>query len=268
MSETNKDERYSTRGTLLKRIQENENDQAAWTEFHEFYFGIVKYWAMKRGFTSEEAEDIYQLVMIRMIKSIKKYDPATKPFRSYLYTFTDRVCKTEYARKMKHQHIELDLNRHDFHSDGEKQEMEEAWIRQVVLTALRATYKRVGDVKYKSFCMRTLDNMAAAEVAKKLGIDRVDTIHMHQTSFRKMLKEEFFRVLEESDEANEYTLRTVDPLLDDALKELVTDKSEYRNTIINPDFPPSELVDRLAFVKGIQKKAETPSDDGGYVFVT
>lgn len=74
-----------TRATLLSRVRD-PSDERAWREFDERYRELILRYGRRRGLQPANAEDVRQLVMLGLSKSLRsfKYDPARGRFRDYL----------------------------------------------------------------------------------------------------------------------------------------------------------------------------------------
>lgn len=76
----------ATRPSLISRIRDPSN-HAAWVEFESGYRDLILRYARRRGLNATDAEDVLQLVMLRLIKVIPRfeYDPRRGRFHDYLY---------------------------------------------------------------------------------------------------------------------------------------------------------------------------------------
>lgn len=74
-----------TRPTLLSRVRD-PSDEAAWREFDEQYGDLILRYARRRGLQVASAEDVRQLVLLGLSRSLRgfRYDPGRGRFRDYL----------------------------------------------------------------------------------------------------------------------------------------------------------------------------------------
>jgi RNA polymerase sigma factor (sigma-70 family) len=77
----------STRASLLSRLRD-PGDQAAWQEFAERYSDLILGYCRRRGLQATDAEDVRQLVLMSLSRSLGsggfRYSPERGRFRDYL----------------------------------------------------------------------------------------------------------------------------------------------------------------------------------------
>lgn len=74
-----------TRATLLSRVRDPQ-DEASWREFDDRYRDLIQRYCRRRGLQPANAEDVRQLVMLSMLKTLPTftYRPELGRFRDYL----------------------------------------------------------------------------------------------------------------------------------------------------------------------------------------
>ena len=74
-----------TQPSLLSRVRDG-SDQAAWREFEAKYRELLLRYCRARGLQQSDADDVRQLVMMNLAKSLRNFDysPEKGRFRSYL----------------------------------------------------------------------------------------------------------------------------------------------------------------------------------------
>jgi len=78
------DDIYKTRQTLLKKIQD-QDDQQSWEEFIEIYKNYIYAIIRKIGVPADDVEDIMQRIMLKLWKQLPKMDTyEIRRFRGYL----------------------------------------------------------------------------------------------------------------------------------------------------------------------------------------
>lgn len=87
----------TTRPSLLSRVG-NPADQAAWQEFEARYRELILRYARVRGLQYSDAEDVRQLVMLGLSKSLRnfEYSPERGRFRDYV----GRIVRNAVSRFM------------------------------------------------------------------------------------------------------------------------------------------------------------------------
>ena len=75
----------STRASLLSRVRD-ASDGDSWREFDELYRDLVVRYARRQGLQAADAEDVCQLVMLGLSRSLRgfEYRPERGRFRDYL----------------------------------------------------------------------------------------------------------------------------------------------------------------------------------------
>lgn len=87
-----------TRLSLLSRVRDPA-DQAAWAEFERRYHDLVRHYALARGLQFCDAEDVCQVVFLRLSRYLRnfRYQPGRGRFRSYLGAVVRNVVNTQLA---------------------------------------------------------------------------------------------------------------------------------------------------------------------------
>jgi RNA polymerase sigma factor (sigma-70 family) len=85
-----------TRLSLLSRVRD-PSDQSAWTEFERRYRDLVRSYAMARGLQFCDAEDVCQVVFLRLARYLRNfhYQPGRGRFRSYVGAIVRNVIHTQ-----------------------------------------------------------------------------------------------------------------------------------------------------------------------------
>jgi RNA polymerase sigma-70 factor (ECF subfamily) len=73
-----------TRPSLLSRVRDTA-DQAAWSEFDGRYRDLILRYACRQGLSAADAEDVRQLVMLRLVRVLPdfRYDAAHGRFQRF-----------------------------------------------------------------------------------------------------------------------------------------------------------------------------------------
>ena len=89
-----------TRKTLINRLRQTNSDTRSWSEFYELYWKLVYSVARKAGLSETDAEDVVQETLLKVSKSIKKfdYDPSKGRFRNWLCLITKQQVANHYRK--------------------------------------------------------------------------------------------------------------------------------------------------------------------------
>jgi RNA polymerase sigma factor (sigma-70 family) len=87
-----------TRASLLLRLQD-PSDQAAWSEFHERYRGLILSYCRRRKLQASDAEDICQIVLSGLARSLPefRYESRRGRFRSYLGSAVRNAIQRQFG---------------------------------------------------------------------------------------------------------------------------------------------------------------------------
>ncbi|MCF7847594.1 MAG: sigma-70 family RNA polymerase sigma factor [Kiritimatiellales bacterium] len=92
------EDQYSTRATLIQRVQ-NRHDDKSWEEFVRVYRRYIYAIIRSMNISEHDTEDILQQVLLNLWNSLPKMDYARiNRFRSWLSTVT-KNCVTDFIRK-------------------------------------------------------------------------------------------------------------------------------------------------------------------------
>lgn len=156
----------STHASLLSRVRDPD-DAAAWREFDDCYGELILGYARALGLQAFDAEDVRQMVLIQLSRSLRnfRYEPAMGRFRDYLrrtvrngvYRFHER-----HAPRVASLPIEADAAET---SDGTDDSWEREWMQHHYRLALRTV--RVGlDAKTVAVFERLMAGKSTDEVAR------------------------------------------------------------------------------------------------------
>ncbi len=89
-----------TSPTLLERLRES-GDSAAWSRFEASYGDLIVAFARRRGIRATDAEDVRQIVMLKLVSSLKQFEYQRERgrFRDYLLRVTQSAI-SDWAVKI------------------------------------------------------------------------------------------------------------------------------------------------------------------------
>ena len=184
-----------TRVSLLVRLRDGGN-HSAWREFVDLYSPIVYGFARKRGLQDADAADLMQDVMRSVSKAIGRleYDRNQGSFRGWLFTITrNKIFNFLSARRIRPQGSgDTTTNRLlDQQPDGV--DGEETWEleyqRRLAALAMERIQGEFQEKTWRAFWLSAVDGLAAAEVAKQVGLSP-GAIYVAKSRVLARLKEE------------------------------------------------------------------------------
>ena len=90
------------RASLLGRLKDWE-DNTSWRDFFDTYWRLIYGFALQRGLSHEEAQEVVQETVVAVAKSIGKfqYDPQVCAFKSWLLGVTRSKIANQFARRAR-----------------------------------------------------------------------------------------------------------------------------------------------------------------------
>jgi RNA polymerase sigma-70 factor (ECF subfamily) len=115
----------STSATLLTRARD-PRDEASWATFCARYRPIVVACARGAGMGAWEAEDVAQMVLLDLLRSLRsfRYDPQRGRFRDYLWVLVRHRVRRHHARSREEL---LEQRALEAVSDGRTPALERLW---------------------------------------------------------------------------------------------------------------------------------------------
>ena len=163
----------TTRASLLLRMRDPA-DAHAWREFDAAYGELIVRYCRARGLQLMDAEDVRQLVMLNLSRTMPRFEyrPELGRFRDYLRT-TVRNAITRYARRHNGDEIGLDTGTLESMAAGDADALDAEWDRQWTRLHCRialATLRRESDPRHADVFERLLGGESIQNVAGAFGI--------------------------------------------------------------------------------------------------
>lgn len=188
-----------TSTTLLRRLQQNPTDEAAWSAFVDRYGRMIYRWCRHWGLQEADAEDVAQNVLLDLARQMRTfvYDPQgsfrgwlkTIAYRSWCHLIKDQQRPGSVARNQDVlEHLKSDEACADL-----LQELENESDRELLEVAMRLVRLRVQSHTWEAFRLMALEGLPAAEVAVRLQIN-VGTVFVARSKVQKMLQQEIRRL--------------------------------------------------------------------------
>lgn len=201
-SEECEEELIPTRKTLLHRLK-NWRDDESWRDFFNTYWKLIYRFALQRGLTHVEAEEVVQDTVLAVAKGIQnfEYDPARCAFKSWLLTVTRSKIANQLARRGrtgKRMESAEDsratplLNRvPDPQGQGQLEKAwEDEWKQNLIDAAIRRVKERVAVEHYQMFDLFVLKGWPARDVAKTLGVT-IAHVYVAKHRIAKLIQKQF-----------------------------------------------------------------------------
>ncbi|HYV34544.1 MAG TPA: sigma-70 family RNA polymerase sigma factor [Gemmataceae bacterium] len=90
----------STHLSLFLPLQKDGQSEEGWKAFHARYHEVILTWCLRRELSSAVAEDLTQEIWLKLLKEIRKYDPAKGRLRSWLKAVVNNTL-TDYWRRQR-----------------------------------------------------------------------------------------------------------------------------------------------------------------------
>ena len=171
-----------TSASLLVKLA-SDSDHTAWETFCDVYAPLICTFACRRGLQQNDAADVTQEVLIRVVRSIRtfEYDRHRGRFRDWLY----RIVRNELARWRGKQ------ARHDSESlEDPAAEVTAEWsesFQQHILETALARIRAVTQVDaWHAFEQTWLLGKPAQEVARETGCKLDFVYHAKSRTLKKL----------------------------------------------------------------------------------
>ena len=196
------EDQIPTRGTLLNRLK-NWEDAASWRDFFDTYWRLIYGFAIQRGLTHEEAQDVVQETVVAVAKNIGtfKYDPKVCRFKSWLLGVTRSKIANQLAHRARQPAMAASapsddpgatplLNRIPDEQSGQwEQAWDEEWQKNLMEAAFNRVKRRVSIEQYQMFDLFVLKQWPARDVAKTLGVT-VAHVYVAKHRIAKLIRKE------------------------------------------------------------------------------
>lgn len=190
-----------TRKTLLEKLKDVD-DRDSWQEFFSLYHGRVYHFALQRGMSAQEAEDVVQETFVSATKNIPQfnYDSSRGKFRSWLLHLAQWRIGDEFRKRPRLQVSAPsadDQRRTGFleriadPAPGRDLEarIDQEWRQAVLDIALQRVKARVSAKQFQAYDLYVVKGWPAAKVALTLGM-RTASVHLQKHRVSKLIARE------------------------------------------------------------------------------
>ncbi len=190
-----------TRKSLLGRLT-NWRDDQSWADFFNTYWKLIYNFAIQRGLTHQEAEEVVQETVLAVAKSIPnfQYEPAKCAFKTWLLTVTRSKIANQFEKRARRPvtvHAEDDSRKTsllDRVPDDQAQQQWEAawdgeWEKNLMDAAIQRVKRRISIEQFQMFDFFVLKGWPARDVAKTLGVT-IAHVYVAKHRISKLVKKE------------------------------------------------------------------------------
>jgi RNA polymerase sigma factor (sigma-70 family) len=158
-----------THSTFLAALKDRSNEQA-WRTFDQLYRPMLVHYALSRGLTQDDAEDVTQQCVQVVVEQIGDYEHSGR-FKTWLHTIIERKICDVFRRRRE---LQGDSSFWDRQPE-EHPHLEETWDRQWWTAHLRhcaATVRHdIAESTYAAFVAFAIEEQPASVVAQRLGLN-------------------------------------------------------------------------------------------------
>jgi RNA polymerase sigma-70 factor (ECF subfamily) len=163
-----------TRRSLISRLR-NCEDEESWRTFFKTYWKLLYSFAVRRGCTDAEAEEVVQETVISVARKMPeyRYDPAVCSFKGWLMHVTnwrviDQIRKRAPGRTTSVA-LDVDVPTKVGASDLESL-WEEEWQKNLLDAALERVKRKVNPESYQIFFLLLVKQQSPSQIARMLKI--------------------------------------------------------------------------------------------------
>ncbi|MCB9866027.1 MAG: sigma-70 family RNA polymerase sigma factor [Phycisphaerales bacterium] len=158
-----------TRTSLLSRIK-NPEDALSWEEFDRVYRPMLLKYAVVRGLTPEESEDVAQQCMTAIATGIQSFRRQVS-FRGWLRGMIEHKVSDQLRKHGR----EVRARTVDFAREQQREEepglsWEREWNRTHLLYCLSRIRHEVAPMTFRAFEMYVLEERSVREIGESLGM--------------------------------------------------------------------------------------------------
>lgn len=191
----------TTSPSLLARLRDPQ-DEAAWRTFESRYRDLIRRYCRRRGLQTADAEDVSQLVLMAMSRTLPgfRYAPERGRFRDYLGRVTENAV-WRHLKSPTRGDLSLETSMLEEVTTVGEGPLEPAWLDEwtqhhlgLAMRALRATTRPESLAIFE----RLLAGETVADVAKATG-STTEAVHKAKQRVAERLKLEIEAQLRDED---------------------------------------------------------------------
>ncbi|MEE8154051.1 MAG: sigma-70 family RNA polymerase sigma factor [Phycisphaerales bacterium] len=194
----------TTSPTLLSRVR-NPADKVAWREFDARYGEMIVRYGRRRGLQHADAEDIRQIVMVRLSKALLAFNYS--PIRGKFRSFVGRIVRNEVIRLLSRPNItsrRVDSDGGESREPVNEEKLDRQWEREWADHHLRLAVGRLRRT-YEPRSIDVFEQLLAGETVERVAADfnmTTQAVHKVKQRIRNRLKEIIAGQIREEDQPN------------------------------------------------------------------
>lgn len=181
-----------TRATLLERVRD-PSDLDAWAEFVSNYEPLITAYVRKSGITSQDAPDIVQMVLTRLVTALPRFhlDHQQGRFRTWLWQITHSVLTDSQRRDAARVRAEKNWLDHlpALTSDSSPVDWDMLYHQRILEIVLKRISETAMPTSWACFYGRILENRPAAQIAAELGLS-VNAVYVNASRLLTRVRED------------------------------------------------------------------------------
>lgn len=204
-AEASDHELLPTRPSLLARLRNHEDSKAwhsGWEEFYHIYHPVIYGYALKHRLTETEADDVIQMAIIGLARSLPSFDPARCSFKTWLFRLCRNKIVDHVRRRERQSRVVVEGRRTE--GDCEEmmavaddqalppdQELDLIWDLNLRRAALERVKNRVKPMTMRLYLHHVVDGNSVEETVDWFKDSQVtpEAVHLAKHRVQKMLNE-------------------------------------------------------------------------------
>jgi RNA polymerase sigma factor (sigma-70 family) len=191
--------RLHTSPTLLARLRQEPDSQAAWEQFVDRYSPQIYRWCLQWRLQAADAQDVTQTVLVMLVQDMRTfaYDP-TGSFRGWLRLVTHRAWGKFIARHNRAGRASGDTKTLDsLHTVAARDDLVEhlntQFDQELLEEATARVQLRVAPNSWEAFRLTAVEGLPAAKAATVLGM-QTWAVFKAKARVQELLQEEIARL--------------------------------------------------------------------------
>ena len=188
-----------TSESLLGRLRQGPDNQAAWDRFVERYGPMIYGWCRHWRLQEADAEDVTQEVLLCLARKLRTfaYDPA-RSFRGWLRTLTEHACSDFFAERGRRDCASGDTAVLEVLKGAPARadllaRLEEQFDQELMGEALDRVRLRVEPQTWEAFRLTATEGLSGDAAAVRLGM-RLTAVFKAKSRVLRLLRDEVARL--------------------------------------------------------------------------